>query len=156
MKYLIDETYLKEKTTVNIQKDGSKVRVALDNIDYFYVRKLLGVPLHKLFLDSLNGVSGVTLTQTQAHVLDLSQRYCAILTHWDMLADLPVKTVEKGAIEPDGSADLNTIKYRRQELYSKAETVKQDILDLLVHSDFATLYTLPPKKTQGFSSLIFD
>jgi len=130
MRFIIDKTYLVERTTVNYQKDESSIRVAFNNVDFFYLRKVLTSGLHGFFTSYANTstTNPVTLTVIQLEAYKLAQYYFALMVHWDLLAMTTVATVEIGPISSERLADLAQIKERRNELYNRAEQVKSELL----------------------------
>ncbi|MDJ1500642.1 hypothetical protein [Xanthocytophaga agilis] len=158
--YILSEKELKDLTSINIQKT-SNLKVSFENIDFFYVKNLLSAGLYAHLTAVVSGATGLTVTTNQLAVLDLAKRYMALLIHWDMLGDLPIKTTEKGAEMPDGTAEIDLIKEKRQTLYSRAEKVKKSILELInkYPEDFAGLYPfdncITPNSKQDVSPIIF-
>lgn len=158
--FLISETYLKSRVNVSLHKDATAIKIAFQNVTDFYVKDLLGIPLYDLYIDHL--VNATPLTVKQAELYDKIKVYFALSTHYELLMNGLVDNNNKGTTEDDRVAALDTVKMVRQDVASKAEQMKSNILKYLEanKADFPQYFSNEtkqdaPKLTSGPSPIVF-
>lgn len=130
MSFLIDEKYLKERTSITSQKDVKDIKRAMLNANEFYLLDLIGIPLFEKFELAVNRpTTGNTLTEKQTFLLNKVKLYNALIVEYDLMFNT-IDVTNKGLTD-NTTATIELIKENRKEVHSKAERVKSSIEEYL-------------------------
>ncbi|MBF9237441.1 hypothetical protein I2I05_08525 [Hymenobacter sp. BT683] len=127
-KYLINDTYLTEFTSVSTTKNAKDIQAAFQSVTVIYVRPLLGIQLYELYEQHLKTNS--VLTPKQAELFGYIQYYMALRVEREMMLNV-LKISNHGVTEHEKVASMENIKIMRQDAESRAEAVKKLLLDYL-------------------------
>ena len=138
MEFLINKEYILEKTLIGIIKDASKLKIAIQHIDYFYVQKMLGYKLHKFLMEFHNQdastINPIILSSIQKQVYNLVRWYFATMVHHQIIISTIVKTNEKGTTQDTNTAHVENVVAQEKYLLSTAEALKSDLLKLIINN----------------------
>ncbi|RNI30948.1 hypothetical protein EFA69_06555 [Rufibacter immobilis] len=158
--YLIDEAYLKTTVNVTSHKDANEIKIAFKTVEEFYITDLLSIPLYELYVNHVT--NGTELTPRQADLFPKIKLYYALLVQYELMFNLFTVT-NKGNEQSQNAPSITDIREKRNEVMSKAETVKARILEYLSKNkaDFPEYYAgsqgndTPSSDASGFSPIVF-
>jgi hypothetical protein len=158
--YLINETYLKNRVNISQHKEAKDIKIALENVNDFYMKDLLSIPLFELFLDHVENETSIT--DIQAELFNKVKVYNALMVQYELMYDL-FDITNKGNQENADSPSIEIVKMKRGEVYSKAEQMKSNILDYLNanRAEFPQYFSndvetgTSPKITSNGSPIVF-
>ncbi|TXK23323.1 hypothetical protein FVR03_22760 [Pontibacter qinzhouensis] len=160
MSFLITESYLKSRVNVTLHKDASAIKIAFQNVTDFYIQDLLSIPLYELYLD--HATNNTALSVKQMELFNKIKVYFALMVEWELMFNL-FEITNKGNKEDINAASIDVVKLKRNEVYSKAEQVKSNILRYLStnKADFPQYFSSEentehtPKSITGASPIVF-
>ncbi|MDO7874332.1 hypothetical protein Q5H93_06275 [Hymenobacter sp. ASUV-10] len=123
---LIDTKYLSTYTSVNAQMDAKNANAAIQQAGQFEVEPLIGTE-RKATLESYLK-TGDEMPTAWARLLALVKPYHALAAHYALLLDQLVEVAAKGNLQPDGTAPIEVIKLRREDIQSKLAMQRDRIL----------------------------
>jgi hypothetical protein len=137
---LINDSYLKKKTYVSIQKDSNDLKVAIERVAEIYIIDLLSIPLYELLLD--HTTNDTVLNDKQSKLLDKVKFYYALMVEHELMGNI-FTISNKGNQEANNTPNREDVVSRRSEVMLKAEKIKSDILTFLNDNriDFPQYYT---------------
>ncbi|WP_299988741.1 hypothetical protein [uncultured Pontibacter sp.] len=157
--FLITEQYLKSRVNVSLHKEATDIKIAFQNVTDFYIQDLLSIPLYDLYIDHLK--NNTPLTVKQAELYEKIKVYFALMVQHELMFNL-FEITNKGNQEDAGAASIDVVKIKRNEVYSKAEQMKSNILAYLEKNkaDFPQYFTnemteKKPTITASHSPVVF-
>ena len=123
---LIDTTYLSTYTSVSSQEDAKKLNAAILQAGQFHVEPLIGVD-HKATLEGQLEPNQAGSAPWQK-LLALVRPFYALATQYDLLLDRLVEVAAKGNMQPEGTAPLEIIKLRREDIQAKMAMLRDQIV----------------------------
>jgi hypothetical protein len=138
--FLINEPYLKSTVNVSVHKDAADIKIALHTVAQIYIKDLLSIPLFELFQNHVE--TETTLTSKQAELFEMVKFYYALMVQHELMGNL-FSISNKGNQEADNNANFELVKHRRTEVLSKADHIKNQVLQYLKvnAADFPQYYS---------------
>jgi hypothetical protein len=135
--FLIDEKYVKDNFNVSANMDSNTIKKSITQVNRIYIQELLGIALAEYL------VATPSLTEVYAKMLPDIKMYFGLLTQYDLLSSLGIKTTNKStALGSDSTTDIASIKLEMKFIEEKYTLLKADILAYLINnSSEITLYT---------------
>lgn len=135
--FLIDEKYVKDNFNVSANMDSTVIKKSIKQVNRIYIQELLGIALAEYLVNASN------LSEVYLKMLPDIQLYFGLLTQYDLLSSLGIKTTNKStALASDNTSDITSIKLEMKLIEDKYTLLKADILAYLItNSSEITQYT---------------
>jgi len=152
--YLITDAYLTERFNISKHLDTPEITEALANVTEFHVKKLLGKPLYKLYLNHIENAT--TLTAKQAELYELIKLYFGLMVKYELMYKLFDITAKGNQTEPS-AASIEMVQLKRNSEYAKASIAKEDIKKFLEanKADFPEYFPDVTSTSTGYSPLVY-
>lgn len=125
MTFLINDTYLTSNTNIGTSVNDKTLKVALQTVTITDVKYLLGKPLYELFETHVQ--DSTVLTSAQAEAFEQIQYYMALKVEFELMGNI-LTVSNKGVTQDEHVANMDVVKFKRQNIESKAAIVKTALL----------------------------
>lgn len=148
--FLIDEKYVKENFNVSASMESSIIKKSIQQVNRIYIQELLGIALAEYL------VKTPALSEVYLKVLPDIKMYFGLLTQYDLLSSLGIKTTNKStALGNDNTVDVASIRLEMKFIEDKFNLLKADILAYLITNSNAIPEYTTQVRTNTFNQIAF-